>query len=191
MDRRGGFARRLSFSLCAALIAGSIGAKAQVGVPELLPTHRAFRLVVSRPETDRLRLTWSIADGYYLYRERFSFETSRVGGLKPAELPPGKLKDDPFFGETQIYRQHLAFELELNPAAAAQDFVSLRVISQGCADIGICFPPEARGVRLGLGETVIATLEDPLGLPAVGTGAANMPAFSPDLGKQPPSTPLR
>lgn len=162
MDRKQHFLVRLSIPFSLVLALTGVRAPAQSDGLDLLPPSAAFRLVVSRPHADFLRVRWTIANGYYLYRERFRLQATPAKVDDAFTLPPGIVKDDPFFGNTEIYRHQLAFDLPLETDGSAAETVSLRIVSQGCADIGICFPPEVRQVRLRVGETQIAAAEDPL-----------------------------
>ena len=161
MDQRQRFPRGLSFGLAALLAVASAGPRAQIGADDLLPLSEAFRLEVSRLEPKRVRISWTIAEGYYLYRERIRLEAAPAGVRAGFVLPPGIHKQDPFFGETEIYRHHVAFEIALEEGAARLDRVHLKVVSQGCADIGICFPPEAREAVLAVGDTAVPKARDP------------------------------
>ncbi|MFU8832109.1 MAG: protein-disulfide reductase DsbD domain-containing protein, partial [Wenzhouxiangella sp.] len=77
---------------------------AQINPGDLLPVEEAFALTVSA-ETDRLRLAWDIADGYYLYRHAFRFDAEHDGlVLGEPIIPTGELTVDEFFGETETYR---------------------------------------------------------------------------------------
>jgi thiol:disulfide interchange protein DsbD len=161
MDRRRRYVDWLSLAVGAVLVVAASGTRGQLAPGELLPLSEAFRLEVSRPGAERLQVRWTIAEGYYLYRHRFRFEAAPARIRDGFVLPPGIAKHDPFFGETQIYRRSVAFDLPLHDSAAALDRVSLRVVSQGCADVGICFPPEARVAHLSVGETAVPKAADP------------------------------
>jgi thiol:disulfide interchange protein DsbD len=91
---------------------------------------------------DRLLLNFAILDGYYLYRDKFSFgvESSDVT-LGRAEFPTGEIHEDEFFGEQEIYRHEFRISI---PYANRGDAgpVDLQVRLQGCADIGLCYPPQ-------------------------------------------------
>ncbi len=63
------------------------------------------------------------------------------------ELPPGKVKDDEFFGKVETYRDRVVVRLPLENAAAGQS-VTLRADSQGCADVGVCYPPKTQSVTV-------------------------------------------
>jgi thiol:disulfide interchange protein DsbD len=150
--------------LAALLTLFSTAAPAQRDAPVLLAPSAAFRVEASRPATNRLRLEWRIAKGYYLYRNRFRFEIPGGAALQGAEFPAGIIKDDAFFGKSEIYRHRVAVDLPLDAAVASRDPLSIRVVSQGCADLGVCFPPDERILALSTG------------LPAAGlTGAGFSP----------------
>ena len=103
--------------------------------------EKAFRFTWERLDDGQVQLRWQIAPGYYLYQKRLRFD-----GLDPAlqpQLPPGESHSDEFFGESQVYRQSL--ELTLPAAAAGQ----LRLGWQGCADAGLCYPPQSQALDLG------------------------------------------
>lgn len=162
MDKGQRFLKRLSGGLVVVLlVAAGPEVRAQVNELDLLPLSEAFRLEVSRPQERLVRVRWRIADGYYMYRHRFRFEAAPVNVKHGITLPPGIPKQDPFFGETEIYRHQVSFELPLEDGADSLEHIILRVVSQGCADVGICFPPEARKTRLAVGETAYPKAADP------------------------------
>ncbi|WP_227815441.1 protein-disulfide reductase DsbD [Nitrogeniibacter aestuarii] len=118
--------------------------------PELLPPDKAYRASVVTRAPDRVEVRFEIEDGYYLYKKQFQFRTepeSVVVG--PAELPPGKVKQDEFFGEVETYRHELVFNLPVKAPADVTQF-ELTVISQGCADIGVCYPPHPQTLMVDL-----------------------------------------
>lgn len=161
MDRSQRFSLYLKIAFGALLAMTGVGARAQVSGLDLLPLSEAFRLEVSRPNAEQVRISWAIAEGYYLYRQRLGFDPAPAKVREGFILPPGIVKQDPFFGETEIYRHYIEFELPLQESAATLGRISLRIVSQGCADIGVCFPPEARHVELAVGETAIPEASDP------------------------------
>ena len=71
---------------------------------ELLEPDKAFALTTRVIDAHTLEASWKIAPGYYLYRDKFKFRSLDPNvTLKPAVLPAGKVKDDQFFGKTEIY----------------------------------------------------------------------------------------
>ena len=84
-------------------------------------------------------MTFAIASGYYMYRERFKFtaEGNPAVRLGAPELPRGTPHKDDFFGEMQIYREERAHP----PPVQGEGRFDLQVVSQGCADAGVCYVP--------------------------------------------------
>lgn len=134
------------------LLATTIAAAAE---EELLDPEQAYRLEVRAIDKSVLEARWRIADGYYLYRSKFGF-ASKPEALKAgvAIFPPGKIKDDEFFGKVEIYRSELAIRVPL-PAGMPEKF-ALAVTSQGCSDLGVCFPPQTQQVEVDLTATPAA-----------------------------------
>ena len=108
--------------------------------PELLPQDEAFSLDAQFVD-DKVVFNVAIADGYYLYRDRTDARTL-VGSsaLDVLDLPPGKVHVDEFFGEVQTYRGDISFGAPVASAAGSSDML-VELIVQGCADVGVCFPP--------------------------------------------------
>ena len=143
-----------------------------VSEKDLLPVDEAFALSATATERDQIRVQWKIAPGYYLYRHRTSVKTDPAFNAGALQLPRGDAHHDDFFGEVETYRQQLVGTLPGKPGSAVST-VSVEVRFQGCADAGVCYPPQKRvlQVRLPGGDTPAA----PTGLPAraPATGFAN------------------
>lgn len=146
---------------------------------QFLPPDQAFRMEWQQPKADRLSLTFEIAEGYYLYRDKFAVnaleDSVKVGAL---DFPPSETKDDPEFGEVQIYRGSVALTVPLEVAPRAEP-ARLQLVWQGCAEDGICYPPIKREITLaepagaspapaGLADPVSTAASD-----AVATAPAN------------------
>ena len=117
---------------------------------ELLPPEQAFRYSARALDSRTLEARFVIADGYYLYRDKFSFAVAPDGAVLGApELPAGKIKTDQFFGNVETYRGTVVVKLPLGGAAAGQSVV-LTADSQGCADVGVCYPPTRQKLTLAL-----------------------------------------
>lgn len=113
---------------------------------DLLPPEKAFR-VEALLDGHTVRLQLHIADGYYLYRSKLALSSAPAGLLPAPAWPAGQRKHDPFFGETEIYRGMVSVTLPRNSAWPAQATLLLKL--QGCADAGICYPPEQRQLTPG------------------------------------------
>ena len=108
---------------------------------DFLPANKAFVFTSEPLPSGETRLHWQITDQYYLYKKRFKFD-----GLDAAQtpvLPQGQEHSDEFFGATQVYRNSL--ELLIPAGASGQ----VKVSWQGCADAGLCYPPQSQTVDLG------------------------------------------
>ncbi|UZE30875.1 protein-disulfide reductase DsbD [Pseudomonas asplenii] len=109
--------------------------------PEFPPAQQVFVFSSEKLASGQTRLYWQISDGYYLYQKRLKFD-----GLDPAHrpsLPAALAHNDEFFGDQPVYRT----ELEVLIPADASGKVS--VGWQGCADAGLCYPPQTQVVDLG------------------------------------------
>jgi thiol:disulfide interchange protein DsbD len=114
----------------------------------LLPPDRAFALSARALNDHTLEARFNVADGYYLYRDKLKFgvEPAAAGPLKPV-LPPGKMKHDEFFGDVQTYRGLVILQLPMAHAEPGSR-IKLATESQGCADAGVCFPPQVQELTI-------------------------------------------
>ena len=115
----------------------------------LLEPERAFAFSAQALDDRTIEARFVVAEGYYLYRDKLKFriEPGTLAGA-PA-LPPGKVKRDDFFGDVETYRGRLPVRLSLLRPAPGQD-VTVVAESQGCADIGVCYPPSVQKIALRL-----------------------------------------
>ncbi len=112
---------------------------------DFLPLDEAFRLAVFADGPDRVRLVWEIAPGYYLYRQRLGVTTpSSDAQLGVLSLPKGKSKTDEFFGEQEVYYDELLASVAVSRAPGGELSLPLAVTFQGCAEAGLCYPPETK-----------------------------------------------
>ncbi|MDO8346861.1 MAG: protein-disulfide reductase DsbD [Rugosibacter sp.] len=143
---------------------------------EPLPPDQAYRFSARVIDARTLEAHWQIADGYYMYREKFKF-TLEGGELGAPVLPPGKIKDDELFGKVETYRHEVAIRLPVTGSGK----LTLKAVAQGCWDGGICYPPQNYSVALTLPAADLppATLAPPAAaaaLPAVNAPLAVAPA---------------
>lgn len=152
-------------NLCIALIicfvALIFGSQAEATTPP--PASEVFKISVERSNAGELRLQWVIAPGHYLYRDSLR---AKIGGRNlTLALPPSESKDDPNFGAVQVYHHDVETKLTNLPATG-----EMEIVSQGCAEQGICYPPQKqvvdletlaiRQVGIGLGGQESARAED-------------------------------
>src|SRR2546421_63385 len=130
---------------------------------EFLPPDRAFRFDALPDGTDRVRLNWEIADGYYLYRARIKILTpSPRAQLGAPQMPQGQIKTDEYFGRQEVYHHELVATVPVLRASGGAFELPLQVTYQGCADAGLCYPPITKSVTVNLSA----------GATSSGTGAA-------------------
>jgi thiol:disulfide interchange protein DsbD len=137
---------------------------------EFLPPELAFRFSANAESATRVRLSWLIAPGYYLYRDRIQVTSdSEHSSVGPPEFPAGQIKSDEYFGKQVVYHDELLVMLPVKRAAADRD-LSLNITYQGCAEAGLCYPPLTRSLTIQLppASAAGATAAAPPGAP---TGA--------------------
>jgi thiol:disulfide interchange protein DsbD len=130
-------------------IAGLNGA---AGSGEILEPDRAFVLSSEVLAPDRVRLTWEIAPGYYLYRDKFSFAGQGLELGEP-QIPRGEIEQDPNFGSVEIVRGQVEVGLPISGVGAHAD-TALEVTYQGCKEETVCYPPIKKIIPLALGALV-------------------------------------
>jgi thiol:disulfide interchange protein DsbD len=145
--------KTLAAAMLLALLAGPAPAQFLPGFGksgELLDPEKAFRISARALDGRSVEVEFRIADGYYLYRDRFSFATASGEPLANVEIPRGTLKEDPFFGRTETFRRGVRIRVPVSAQDAAKGSIDLKVTSQGCADVGVCYLPLEQTVRVEL-----------------------------------------
>ncbi len=153
------------------------------GEDEFLPPDQAFQLIVSSPSADTVNVSLVIAEGYYLYKKKFAFESATPGvSILPYQLPAGDMKEDEFLGRTEVYHVNFSIDLALAGQSADGQF-QLIAKYQGCAERGICYPPITKTVNLtladGSGSSSSSTVAElskstPVESPSKGDGSAEV-----------------
>lgn len=152
---------------------------------DILKPEEAFRYEVSA-DSRALSLRWSIEPAHYLYRERMSFASKTPGvELGDAVLPPGKPYDDEFFGPMEIYRGAVTARIPLVSVPAGTTQMELEIRSQGCADIGLCYPPQKWLTTVALPAAAAGTGGSLSRLMADGAAAGTDGPMAPDDAFQP------
>lgn len=120
------------------------------GQPELLEPDKAFRISARALDERNVEVEFKIAEGYYMYRDRFSFATEAGKPLAEVEIPRGKIKEDQFFGKTETFRDLVKIRVPVSPEDAQKGELNLQVTSQGCSDKGVCYTPLEQFVKVSL-----------------------------------------
>lgn len=110
---------------------------------EILRPEAAFRYTLEAAGPDAVRIRWTIEPGHYMYRERMGVESrSPSVRLGEPEMSAGIPYEDEFFGEMEIYRGSAETLVPLLDRPDGPSRLELTLLSQGCADIGLCYPPQ-------------------------------------------------
>src|SRR5450759_221138 len=117
---------------------------------ELLDPAVAFKFSAQAIDAGTIEVRYRIADGYYMYRDKFKFavEPATVK-LGAAQFPKGDVHNDEFFGKVETYRKEVRIRLPFTRDADA-DKLKLAVTSQGCADVGVCYVPQVQIAEIAL-----------------------------------------
>lgn len=137
---------RLLFAMVVAMLTQSPAFAA-----DLLEPQQAFRFSARVAGPDVIEVRYRIAEGYYMYRDKFRFSgVPGSVGLGQPDLPPGTIIEDEFFGKSETYRSEVTIRIPVKRPAGLTAF-TLRAVSQGCADVGVCYIPHTQTARLFLG----------------------------------------
>ncbi|MBL8511593.1 MAG: protein-disulfide reductase DsbD N-terminal domain-containing protein [Betaproteobacteria bacterium] len=161
---------------------------AETGGADLLEVDQAFRVSARFRDAKTIEVSYQIAEGYSLYRQRFQFslEGESPWRLGKAQLPKGKIKQDATFGRVETYRNEVRALIPVSAAVkggadALPPTLTLKVRSQGCADAGVCYPPLQQLLTLQVGSTESVVPRDALPT-RFSAGASSAPAANPTMG---------
>jgi thiol:disulfide interchange protein DsbD len=142
--------KRLPTALLALL--GFLSPIAPAAEDELLEADAAFALTTRLVNPETLEARWKIAPGYYLYRDKFKFESlDEAVVLKPPVVPEGEKKDDPLFGRVETFTTSVRIKLPIERKNPEAHNARLRITAQGCNEpIGVCYPPVVKEVAFKL-----------------------------------------
>ncbi|WP_251978505.1 protein-disulfide reductase DsbD [Salinicola avicenniae] len=162
---------------------------------QFLPVDEAFQAYAWHDDS-RVYVGVRARPGYYLYRQRFALESSDPHlSLGTLQMPAGTFKNDPYLGDVHIFRDRVQLSAPLPPAATADREGALPVTLsfQGCADAGLCYPPEhwslsARAGSAPAGYTDAS--DDAQASPLGSTPASGNAPFAADPGPAPQADPI-
>ena len=129
-----------------------VGGRVAAASGDFLAPEQAFRFEARSLDAHHVEVVFNVADGYYLYRERFAFAADPAAvKLGTPVFPPGQVKYDETFGKKlETHRGRVVIRLPVDSAPVA---FTLTVTSQGCADAGLCYAPMQNTAELSLGKT--------------------------------------
>lgn len=152
--------------------------------PLALEPEEAFQYEAIGLSPEMALVRFTSQPGYYLYRDKFSFTVVSPEGISvlEASLPEGAIKDDPEFGEVQVFFDQVEIPVRLDRAAGPAEEVTLKADFQGCRDGDICYPPMSREVTFDLeaASTDGGEMESVATVPPTGTQVLD-PLQAPDV----------
>ncbi|MGE5153663.1 MAG: protein-disulfide reductase DsbD [Bdellovibrio bacteriovorus] len=132
---------------------------------EILTAEQAFQFRAEVSAPDRLELTWDIAPETYLYADKVELllEQAPETALGPFQLPAGEIKKDSILpdgstGDVEVFHNRIDLSVPLIRGSTAPTEVTLVAKFQGCAERGICYPPQTQRVTLSLPEALAAAV---------------------------------
>ena len=144
---------------------------------EFIDPELAFKFSARALDANTLEARWQIADGYYMYRDKFKFELAG-GTLSKPVMPAGKVKTDEYFGKVETYRKDIRIALPIQRTPGTNS-VTLKTVSQGCADAGLCYTPQTASLTIKLPALIASAAA----APAPGSGStATQASAAPALG---------
>jgi len=118
---------------------------------EFLDPAVAFKPTARALDAQTIEVSFAIAKGYYLYRDKFRFAIDgNAATLGPPQFPKGKEKIDETFGKVEVFYDSVAIRLPVARNASGPLPLTLNVTSQGCAEAGVCYPPQTQIVNVEL-----------------------------------------
>jgi thiol:disulfide interchange protein DsbD len=138
--------------LAAPVMAGLFDRLGDSTSERILEADQAFQLTLAVLDPVTLEARWTIAPGYYLYRDKFRLSLPEAQGITIAalEIPAGESKEDPYFGRQAVFHHEAAIIARLKRESSSAQTVRLKADYQGCAEIGVCYPPLSQTVSVAL-----------------------------------------
>lgn len=146
------FFKNYSFAVLLALLLVPATASAQFWTQkktDLLPETEAFAMT-ALIDGDQLRIQWTIAKDYYMYRDQFGLQSNTPGAeFGDLVFPEGVIEQDPEFGEVTVYFYNAEIVAPITSLPNSGDEIELTILGQGCnKPVGVCYPPQTRTALL-------------------------------------------
>jgi thiol:disulfide interchange protein DsbD len=109
--------------------------------PKFLPPDEAFQLKLVARDAHTLQSSFTITEGYYLYRDKIKLSSKDSAIKITPNLPQGDMKNDPNFGPTQVLHHSFQADAALEGIGDVASSVTVDAVYQGCSEQGLCYPP--------------------------------------------------
>ncbi|MCK4710725.1 MAG: protein-disulfide reductase DsbD, partial [Gammaproteobacteria bacterium] len=126
------------------------------GEDEILAPDQAFKLS-TEVTASSLIANWEIADGHYLYRDKFKLSLIDANGVESGtlDIPAGEMKNDEFFGKIYVFHHNATASLKYTNNTGAEQKATFKLRYQGCSELsGICYPPITKKIPVTLPVTI-------------------------------------
>ncbi|MBK9161589.1 MAG: protein-disulfide reductase DsbD [Nitrosomonadales bacterium] len=122
--------------------------------PSFLPPDQAFALEVLVRDAHTLQANYKITPGYYLYRDKIDFMIDgNAAKVSRIDLPRGEMKQDPNFGDTEVFHRSFQAGITLERTSDAASSITLTAVYQGCSEQGLCYPSIEKIMQIDLPDT--------------------------------------
>ncbi len=140
------------------------------------PPDQVFHFMAQVKDASTLTVSWQIANGFYLYRQKFHFTVNDPQiALGAPDFPQGEIENDQYFGTSEIYRHQVSAEIPVTRSGEAAAF-ALTATYQGCADKGHCYPPIHKTVQINMNAPRSVVIRHAAGEQATAPEASTTPA---------------
>ena len=116
---------------------------------DVLSPDQAFKLDVNAKDNTTLMANFTVAPGHYLYRERIKFDAKNAT-IKDISFPKGDIKNDPNFGEMEVFHQSFNVQIKLKDTPDPIEKITLQASYQGCSEKGLCYSPIHKTIEVAL-----------------------------------------
>ncbi|MFC7298378.1 protein-disulfide reductase DsbD [Herminiimonas aquatilis] len=165
-----------AIALCVVLVGLPFTAHAE---EDFLAPEVAFKFSAQMADAQTIAVTYAIADGYYMYRERFAFKASNASLGEP-QIPSGKIKfDETFQKNVETYRNSVTIRI---PVQADGRF-TLTATSQGCSDKGLCYSPMDSQASLAAQGGVTGNVPQSMEVSPLSEGPGTRVVLDSDMGR--------
>jgi len=110
---------------------------------QFLPVEQAF-VMDFRQQENKLQVSFTIADGYYLYKDKFKFAGVDTAFSHPV-YPKGVMIHDEYYQDSEVYFHQVVLDIPLSQIGKE---AMLKLRYQGCAEAGLCYPVQTLEIPL-------------------------------------------
>jgi thiol:disulfide interchange protein DsbD len=122
---------------------------------DFLTPDQAFKLNIRAIDANTLNAEFIVADGHYLYRDKIKFG-AKNNEITETSFPKGDIKQDPNFGETEVYHQNISILIKLKQDLSTEQNITIDAIYQGCSEKGLCYSPIKKTLDIAIADANLA-----------------------------------